>query len=170
MATPSSQVAAGWVRDDLGSISWIPLKEFLFQVVKKRLIAKTDDEIWDYVEANVEYVAEHLRDQASECITDGAIPAFEIDNEQSPYLRTLPSLPTSLLSRLRKIDPFHLEELCAKLLSALGADSNTTQSTNDGGVDFIAVNLTIVPAGLTIPLACKAAVIGQTKRYKEGNT
>jgi restriction endonuclease Mrr len=170
MAIPSSQVAANWVREDLDSTSWIPLRELVFQTVKQRLVARTDDEVWDYVEANLAYIAEHLRDAASEYVSDGAIPEFEIDNEPIPYVRSLPSLPTSVLSKLRKIDPFHLEEVCARLLGALGADSNATQRTNDGGIDFIGVNLAIVPGALTIPLACKAAVIGQTKRYKEGNT
>lgn len=170
MAIPSSQVAAVWVREDLDSPDWTPLTEIIFQGVKKRLVTMTDDEIWEYVEANLEYVAEHLRVAASECVSDGAISAYEIDNEQSPYVRALPSLPTSILSKLRRIDPFALEGICAQLLGALGADSNVTQRTNDGGVDFVAVNFKIVPGGLTVPLACKAAVIGQTKRYKEKNS
>lgn len=170
MGTPSSQAAAGWVKDDLDTTAWVPLKDILFRSTKKRLSEKPDDDIWEYVEANLHYVAECLRNIASECVSDGSISAFEIDNEQSPYVRMLPSLPTPILSRLRRIDPFDLEGICAKLLSALGAESSVTQKTNDGGVDFIAVNLKIVPRGLTIPLACHAAVIGQTKRYQEGNT
>src|SRR5258708_3982923 len=158
MAGPSSQIAAIWVKEDLDSVAWIPLKEVIFQVVKKRTTIKVDSEIWEYVETNLEYVAEYLRNTASECASDGAIPVFEIDNEQSPYVRLLPSLPTKLLSKLRRIDPFDLEDICARIMRALGAESNATQRTNDGGVDFVAVSLNIVPSGLTVPMACKAAV------------
>jgi hypothetical protein len=169
MAGPPSQVAAVWVQDELGVTDWSPLKDVLFQAVKKQL--KTSDiEVWDYVDSNLSYVAEHLRDIASDYASDGATPGFEIDTEQPPYIRLLPALPTKLLSKLRKIDPFEVESVCARLLAALGAESSATQRTNDGGVDFVAVNLNIVPGGLTIPMACKAVVIGQTKRYKDGNS
>jgi hypothetical protein len=170
MSAPSSQIAATWVKEDLESTSWTPLTEIVFKTVRHRWTAKTDDEIWDYVESNLEYIAEYLRNTASECFIDGSTPAFEIDNERPPYIRSLAALPTYVLSKLRKIDPYYLEELCAKLLLALGAESNSTQKTNDGGVDFVAINLKIVPKGLTVPLACNAAVVGQTKRYKEGNS
>jgi restriction endonuclease Mrr len=167
MGIPSSQVAAVWVKQELESTEWTLLREVLFKAVKKKLLSLSEEELWDYAEANLVYVAEHLRDAVAECLVDGTIPSFEIDDEPSPYVRATSELPSDVLCKLRRIDPFELESICAKLLDALGATSHATQKTNDGGIDFVGVNLKIVPSALTIPASCKAAVIGQTKRYND---
>lgn len=169
MGIPSSQIASVWLQQELESTAWTPLRDVLFQTIRGRLTKLSDEEVWDYVEVNFQYVAEHLRDHVAEINVDGGISSFEIDSEQSPYIRLVDSLPSDVISKLRKIDPFQLETICAKLLSALGAVSYTTQRTNDGGIDFVAVDFKIVPLALTIPRSCRAAVIGQAKRYKDGN-
>jgi restriction endonuclease Mrr len=73
-----------------------------------------------------------------------------------------------VLEKLTRIDPYEFEAVCAKILECLGAKSNTTQRTNDGGVDFVGVDLRIAPGVLALPQACRTAVIGQAKRYKPG--
>ncbi len=55
------------------------------------------------------------------------------------------------------------------ILAALGATSQTTNKSKDGGIDFYGINLKVVPTALSVPAASKTAVIGQAKRYKEGN-
>ena len=169
MGVPSSQVAACWVKEGLNSVNWVPLRDVVFLAIKQRWAGKSDGEISDYVETNLPYVAEHLRDTAAEWVIDGAVPTFEIDSEPSPYIRLLSALPSNLVSKLRKIDPFMFEQVCADVLTALGAESQTTRRSYDGGVDFVAVNLKIVPNAFLVPVACKAAVVGQAKRYKDGN-
>jgi len=169
MGVPSSQIATVWVKEGLESSDWILLKNVLFRAVKRKLISSSDEDAWEYVETNLQYVAEHLRDAIAECNVDGAIPTFEIDSEPSPYIRLTAELPSDVIAKLRRIDPFQLETICAKLLGVLGATSSETQRTNDGGIDFVGVNLKIVPLALTVPTACRAAVIGQAKRYKDGN-
>lgn len=168
MAIPSSQVTAVWVKQELDTTEWVSLRDISFRAVKRRWLSQTDGEIWEHVENNLTFVADHLRDSAAECVLDGSIPTFEIDNEPIPYIRLLPSLPSEVLSKLRKVDPFELEDICARLLAGLGATSHVTQRTNDGGIDFVGVSFNIVPAGLSIPSACKGVVIGQAKRYKDG--
>jgi len=169
MGIPSSQIASVWLQEELETNTWVALKEILFRAVRRKLVAVSDEEVWDYVEINLQYVAEHLRNEIAECQIDGATPTFEIDNEQLPYIRRTASLPSDVITKLRKIDPFQLEAICSKVLDELGATSSITKRTNDGGVDFVGVNLKIVPRALTVPSACKAAVIGQAKRYKDGN-
>lgn len=169
MSVPSSQIASVWLRQELVSTTWTPLRDVLFQTIRVRLTKLSDEEVWDYVEINVQYVAEYLRNHVAEINVDGGISSFEIDSEQSPYIRLVDSLPSDVIEKLRKIDPFQLEAICAKVLSGLGASSYTTQQTNDGGIDFVATDLKIVPLALTIPRSCRAAVIGQAKRYKDGN-
>jgi|HubBroStandDraft_1064217.scaffolds.fasta_scaffold16273_4 restriction endonuclease Mrr len=169
MGVPSSQIASIWLRAELESTTWVPVRDVLFKTIKRKVISYSDEEAWDFVEVNCQYVAEHLRDVVAEFQIDGTIPTFEIDSEQTPYIRLTAAFPSDVVAKLRKIDPFQLESICAKLLSALGASSYATQRTNDGGIDFVGVDLKIVPLALTIPRACRAAVIGQAKRYKEGN-
>lgn len=169
MGVPSSQIASVWVKQELESPNWILLRDVLFTTVRRKLVSLGEEDVWEYVETNLQYVAEHLRDIVAECNVDGAIPTFEIDSELSPYIRLTAKLPSDVITKLRRIDPFQLETICAKLLGVLGATSSETQRTNDGGIDFVGVNLKIVPLALTVPTACKAAVIGQAKRYKDGN-
>ena len=110
----------------------------------------SEDELLDFVEERIDHIAECLRNEAAECVEDGVPPKFEIDSEQSPYIRAVGG-DDKLLKKLRNIDPFVLEEVCAAILTKLGATSKVTQRTGDGGVDFVATNLNIVPNGLGVP-------------------
>src|SRR5262249_39663063 len=78
-----------------------------------KLVSYSEEEVWDYVDNNLQHVAEHLRDIIAECNTDGAIATFEIDSEPSPYIRLTAKLPGDVIAKLRKIDPFQLETICA---------------------------------------------------------
>lgn len=168
MAFPSTQIIAAWIKDGAKNTEWAPLAEVAFQVLRKRLTKHSDDDIWERIEEGLPYVAEILRNEAADCAMDGVPAHFQIDSEQPPYFKAIPGDP-DLLEKLRKIDPFKVEEICSKILEKLGATANITPTTGDGGVDFIATNIDIVPSGLGIPAVCKAVVIGQTKRYKETN-
>ena len=169
MAAIKSQICAIWIQEDLETTAWISVKEVLFASIQKRL-GQSDEEIWEMVEEHGPYVAEHLRDCVAEWTIDGRTPLFEIDNDSSPYIRLTARVPSEIVFKLRKINPFEFESVCASILSALGAASRTTQRTNDGGIDFVGVNLKVVPTALSVPAASRTAVIGQAKRYKAGNS
>src|SRR6266436_8901240 len=131
MATPSSQVIAIWVQQVLTGESWSPLEDVCVQAVKNNWTGASDTQIYGLVEQNLPYVAEHLRDEASEFALDGAAPTFQIDDEQLPYIRALSGTGRDLLAKLRVIDPFAVEQVCADVMDRLGADARTTQRTND---------------------------------------
>jgi hypothetical protein len=169
VAQPSSQVAASWVKAEIRSGDWVSLREICHVAVTSKWTGRSPDEIADYIEENISYVAEHLRDEAGEWGIDGTPARFEIDNEPIPYVRGLASYASNVLVKLRQMDPIRVEALCAEVLKKLGANSYSTQATADGGIDFIGSHMNIVPGAFTIPDACRATVIGQTKRYKEGN-
>lgn len=170
MAVPSSQQAAAWVKSaDHLSADWQPLAEVCFRAVTLKWAGKSREDIFEYVETNLSYIAEHLRDDSSNRILDGSAPRFIIDDEQQPYIKAVGTGTLDLLSKLRRIDPFKVEGICADILKRLGAVAHTTQKTVDGGIDFIASNLNIVPVSYPMPARCKATIIGQTKRYKDGN-
>lgn len=87
------------------------LKDILFRTVSRRLVSSSEEDVWEYVETNLQYVAEHLRDAVAEWNIDGAIPTFEIDAEPSPYIRLIAELPSDVIAKLRRIDPFQLGRL-----------------------------------------------------------
>lgn len=165
MAKPSSQTAAGWVKDTLRDREWLSLREILITAVTEKWTRHSTEEIAEFVEENLPYVAEHLRDESAQAIHDGAVCPYEIDNEDDPYVKFHAQDDGSLLLKLKRICPFDFEEVCSKLINAIGANSRVTSKTRDGGVDFIAVGLDILPADLNCPLHCRASVIGQAKRF-----
>lgn len=170
MGQPSTQIIAVWIRDGATNTDWRLLEEVAYDVLRQRLPADkySDGKIWEMIEEGLPHIAETLRTEAADCTSDGVPLSFEIDDEPSPYYKAIPS-DNELLAKLRRVNPFEVEGICAKILEKLGASSHSTQRTADGGVDFIATNLDIVPSGLGIPAVCRAVVIGQTKRYSETN-
>lgn len=169
MAIPSSQVLAAWVKDELQGTEWASLRAVCLQAVVRRWRGLNETQLSEFIESNLSHVAEHLREEVGEWAIDGSSPVFEIDNEPVPYIRLLEDESRGVLIRLRTIQPSWFESVCARILKELGADSQVTQMSNDGGVDFLGLNLNIVPRALGVPAACKAVVIGQAKRYKAGN-
>lgn len=170
MAKPSSQTLAMWVRGALQTGEWQPLSELCVLVVKRRITRWSETEVYEFVEANLVYVAEHLRNDASYWKLDGTSPEYVIDDDPRPYIRGIDDGIRPLLMKLRCITPDDFEHVCSRMLKELGAEqARKTQQTNDGGIDFEALRLNIVPTSLSLPEGCKAAVIGQAKRYKEEN-
>ena len=168
MGVPSTQVIAVWIKDGVANEEFCLLEDVAFDILRAKLTSYSEDTVWEIIEDKLSHIAEILRNDAAETRADGMPPQFEIDDEQSPYIRAFPS-SNELLSKLRSINPFVVEDLCANILGRLGATANVTQRTGDGGVDFVASNLDIMPAGYGMPAVCRATVIGQTKRYKESN-
>ena len=169
MSEPSSQVLACWAKDDLYGSEWISLRDMVLRSVKNRLRDKTETTIYDIVEKNYVHIIDHLREEVFECSIDGKPSLFEIDGEEDPYIRLLDNGYKPILSKLRKIPPASFEYVCALILRALGAESEATKKTCDGGIDFQGVKLNIVTQELSTPLTSKVVIIGQAKRYKDGN-
>jgi hypothetical protein len=169
MGSPSSQLIALWVKNSLVGVEWIRLDEACSRALNIELGPKGVTRVADIVAENVSYVAEHLREELSACEQDGVPPEFEIDAEFLPYIRLTDIQTKDLLAKLRRVDPFDFESVCAEILRKLGAQAEVTKRSNDDGVDFYAIDFDFVPDGINTPQACRAAVIGQAKRFTEGN-
>ena len=167
MATPSTQIISLLIKDSLILDQWVSLRDLAIETLKRKW-EKDEFDILEFLQDKLSYIAEHLRDDLASCIEDGRVREFEIDDESPPYVRRTVERDQKLIAKLRRIDPFSFEDICAKILSALGADSSVTQRTNDGGIDFFATKLKVVPAALPMPISCHGLVIGQAKRYQEG--
>ena len=168
MSTPSSQIIALWIQEELSTENWVPIRPLALEALRKRW-GRSELALEELLDFQLLFIADHLRDDLAERLVDGKVADFEIDEEQPPYLRRLLPRRPSLLEKLRKIDPFAFEEVCARILGALGAESGVTQKSNDGGIDFTATKLKIIHSNLPLPHSCHAVVIGQAKRYKEGS-
>jgi hypothetical protein len=168
MGIPSTQIIAIWIRDGLVDTNFRPLEDVAFSILSEKLPKYSEEGIWELIEDKLFHIAETLRTDAANNIADGMPPRFEIDDEQSPYIKAFPT-QNDLLAKLRRVDPLMVEEICAKILERLGASANVTGSGADGGVDFVATGLDFMPNGFGIPTVCRATVIGQTKRYKDTN-
>lgn len=168
MSLPATQTIAAWITESLVDREWVALRAIALTVTGERL-ERSDDGIADYIDEHLEFIAENLRDDLAECAVDGRLEEFEIDSDKSPYIRRKIARQQDLLDKLRTIDPFVFEQVCARILSALGAESFVTPNTNDGGIDFIATKLKVVPSVLPMPHSCHGIVVGQAKRHKSGN-
>lgn len=169
MATPSSQIVATWVVREIVATNWVPLADLCFAAVRRNWPTPSEEELWELIETYLSHVAEHLRNEVAQCAIDGTTPTFEIDNDPRPYIRSREFPSRDIYLKFAQIDPFDLELISAEILKKLGGVSHVTKRTKDGGIDFIGVNLSFVPPELSVPMACRFAVIGQAKCYKEGN-
>lgn len=169
MGSVSSQWITALVVDAEFSIEWCPLKDVVTRQLSAAVKNWSAEYLTDIVEEHFPHVVEHLRNALVDFDSDGIPRPFELDQEDPPYARQLGNLHPALLRKLRRIDPFKLEDVCSTILSKFGAESKTTQRTNDDGVDFYALNFDFVRDGFATPQSSRAAIIGQTKRYKETN-
>ena len=167
MATPSTQIVSIWIKEELVLDQWVSLRALAIETLKRKW-DRDEFDILEFLQDKLPYIADHLRDDLANCIEDGRVREFEIDDESPPYVRRTVERDHELIAKLRRIDPFAFEDICAKILSALGAESSVTQRTNDGGIDFFATKLKVVPSALPMPVSCHGLVIGQAKRYREG--
>lgn len=167
MGNLSTQIVASWVKEALTDSEWVLLRHVSIICSVSRT-GRPEDDIADFIDEKLHYIAEHLRDDIAECSIDGRIIELEIDDEANPYIRRIASRRQDLLDKLRSIDPYIFEKLCARVLIALGAEARETERTNDGGIDFIATKLKVIPSQLPLPHTCHGIVIGQAKRYKDG--
>jgi len=171
MATKlSSQIIAEWAIENLESGQWTLLSDVCSQGIRKQ--DKFSEEIIEEsVERELNYVADILKNKAANAKENGEIATYEVDDEESPYIRKIFDSNPPLLKEIREMDSTNFEELCAKVLKKLGwSETGCIGGSQDDGVDFYAFDFPDRQLfNLPIPLNCKALVIGQAKRYKQGS-
>ena len=165
---PSSQEIARLVEEHLSAKNWQLLNEAIGLALEMAFPQMPDMYRTDLVEANANYVEEHLRERLALQIDDGGVPIFELDPIE-PYIRRINHAHTILARKLRQLDPFYFEVVCKRILDKLGGTAENTQRTNDGGVDFFALDLHPLGSMFPVPRTASLTVIGQAKRYAENN-
>lgn len=165
MPTPPSQVIASWLLEDMKSSDWQKISNCIETTLTKRLTNVSVTEISDLIDFQISHIVNHVIEKQNLAFTDGTIFSHEIDDNDPPYIRFVGDDVNQLLAHLREIDPFDFEQICSDLLESLGCQSEITQKSYDGGIDFVAHGLDILPDDIGCPSYCKASVIGQAKRY-----
>lgn len=164
----SSQDVAKWVETHLESSDWQSLSDAILHSINKAIPNAPIEIQTDLAEEHFHYVEKILRDKIAFIIEDGGIPSYKLDDNE-PYICRINQRNTEIAAKLRSIDPFYFEVVCKRILEKLGATAENTQKTNDGGVDFFALNLTTYSSSYPVPKTAALSVIGQAKRYAENN-
>ncbi|MEB7932062.1 restriction endonuclease [Enterobacter quasiroggenkampii] len=171
MGGVSSQVLAEWVVADLQGNEWEAFPISLERSVKKHMGNKSDDEIADIVEEHTRYVIDILRDIVESERVSGIMSKFELDEEEPPYIRSVITGSTALiLENIRRSDPIVFEKICAEIVKSIGATATSIGGSDDGGIDFIGVDLNIHSGIKSMPAMSKFMILGQAKRYKKSNS
>ena len=168
MPRPPTEVIASWVVDGLNEPQWSPIKDVLLKILRENLTEYTENQLLELAEEVEPHIAKILRDRRDESILEGAVVHYDVDLDGN-YLKGTEFPHLALLTRLRTMNPFDFEHVCAKLLEKLGAKAHVTQKTNDGGVDFVGLELRPIPVEFALPLTSRLTVIGQAKRRSNKN-
>lgn len=170
MPDPGPRVIAAWIVQDLQDPSYVALSSLINRALTGRLTTRSEEYIADLAEASAGAVYRELLLISDEQQQNGIEPTFHIDGQPgSAYLRALSAEASALLTQLHAISPRDFELMCVKILNALGATAHQTGRSGDGGIDFVATDLPVSAHDSVTLRACRPFVIGQAKRYKEGN-
>lgn len=165
---PSSLDIARLVEEHLAERTWISLSVAISSAMELGYPQMSVSLRSDLGETHFSYVEDALRERYTILLDDGGIPTFELDPKES-YIKRINEKHTALAAKLRTLDPFYFEVVCKRILDELGGKAENTQRTNDGGVDFFALDLHPLSSGFPIPRTASLTVIGQAKRYAENN-
>jgi len=170
MANLSSQKIAQWAIENLESEQWTLLSDVCSQGIRKQNKFR-EEKIEESVESELNNVADILKNKAANATEHGEIATYEVDDEESPYIRKICDSNPPVLEEIREMDSTKFEELCAEVLKKLGwHETGCIGGKQDDGIDFCGFGFPDNQLfNLPIPLNCRALVIGQAKCYADKN-
>jgi hypothetical protein len=168
MADPSPDTVAFWLIQDASNPSFRPLLDVTIEVIGSRIQTKSADESADLAEKLLSRVAESLGRLALESVDDGVEPGYDLSAEDSTlYFKARQTEAISFKERLLTLSPAQFEGFCAALLGKLGGESRVIGKSGDGGLDFIARNISLCGSQGPAPIGARTLVLGQAKRYSK---
>ncbi len=118
---------------------------------------------FDAVATSLELERERQKD-------DGIEPTFELSYESgAPYFRKIASDADKFLQALFRISDRDFVDFCVSLLGALGGDALNIDGPHDGGLDFVARNLSFSSLNAEAMRKARVLVVGQAKHYQKEN-
>jgi hypothetical protein len=170
MADPSPDIIAGWLVQDSSNSNYQPLRTAIESVLSMKLSEYSPERISEIAEQAITGVISSLEIMIEENHEEGIASSYELSSEgKSSFFKILDTPERILLRSLRRVEPKIFENFCATILHALGCEAWSQGGPNDGCVDFYGFSLQFAKDVVFAPLRSKAMVIGQAKRYAEGN-
>jgi restriction endonuclease Mrr len=167
---PTPEAVAIWIEQSATNLEFRPLRDVVQQVLATRLAAVSEESVAELAERLSSSVAIRIENRVAENRADGVVHRIEISTDVTAvYVKALESPELDLLKDLRRLKPARFEHFCADIFRGLRAEASVKGGTDDRGVDFIARGLQLGGNIDPSPISSRALVIGQAKRYGEGN-
>lgn len=163
------QNVANWLIEDGTNEEYKKLDDVLYEILDKRMVKWSEEEIWDYIEEYSDDVANELFRKEDEFKINGMEATFDISDEDTYYIAFSDRPEIEFLRALQRGTPDNFEHFCKNLLKELGGQADVVGGSYDGGVDFIGYDLQLNNLPQTSTIGSNIMVIGQSKRYKDGN-
>lgn len=170
MGELSPETLAYWLAQDATNMNYRPLFDVTTDVLATRLPGRSPEQCADLAERLLLKISESLEQIVRDLVEDGVEPSFELSSEESTlYFKALKTEALAFRDNLLKLTPTEFEGFCASLLTKLGADAWVTGKTGDGGIDFVARNVSLSGSPGPATIGARTLVLGQAKRYAREN-
>jgi hypothetical protein len=170
MAELSPDTLALWVAQDAATLSFRPLLDVAAEVLLVRMPGRSSEECADIAERLLIRMSESLKRIALDSIEDGVEPGFELSTDESAlYFKSLETTAFSFRDQLLALSPSLFEDFCARLLRTLGGDSRVIGKSGDGGIDFVARDISVIGQPGPSSIGARTLIVGQAKRYSREN-
>lgn len=169
MADPRPQDVALWISDQTNNPEFKSLGTVVSEILATKLVGKSVEEISELAERLEPAVRRELDSITSQNLIDGITPRFVVSIEGiTTHIKVVEGPEISLLRQLQNRTPTEFENFCKRILEALGAKGSVEGGSYDQGIDFLAFELPLSCLG-PAPSGAFAVVLGQAKRYANGN-
>ncbi|MFP9099020.1 restriction endonuclease [Flavobacterium sp. RHBU_24] len=171
MKFPQPQYIANLIVEKGNNLEFDKLENVAFQICRIKFPTPSDEEIWDYLDIRcIEDLANELFIKKTDNFNDGISINFIIeDDNENYYIKFLDKPEIHLLRLLQKDTSDNFEFFCKKILDGLGGNTIVSGGPSDGGIDFYSTNISINKLSAPSTIGSRILVIGQAKRYIDGN-
>lgn len=170
MATIGPETIALWLSRDASNSTFRPLIDVTIEVLGLRMPSKSLEDRAEIAELLLPRIISSLERISTESLEDGVEPTFKLSlDERTSYLKTVESPASRFLQVLLGKNSQDFEAFCVEVLNSMGGSGTVTGRSGDGGVDFVARDLSFSADKGPAPAGARVLVVGQAKRYSRDN-
>jgi restriction endonuclease Mrr len=170
MAALKPQFVANLLVELGNNLAYKKLEEVVYAILLDQMPKMSNEEKWDFIDLHKKDIANELFNKENDSLIDGISLNFDISEEDGEYyIKFIDKPEIDLLRSLRINTPSNFEHFCKKILNKLDGKSTVTGGSYDGGIDFISSDLRLNGLAKASTKGSNIIVIGQAKRYKDGN-
>ena len=168
MSFPSDDIIVIWILESLETTDWVEIQSRFSIVLRQKIASLSLEECQMRAESKIHHIDTAIRNKISIDKSAGHHCPYEV-SETDRYIKRTLSNSRESLRKLQTMNPTHFENYCAAVVKKLGGSCISNGGKNDGGIDFFSNNVSIVCNAAPFPATSKVAIVGQAKRYKDGN-